>query len=121
MTEENDNSPGEPPKEPPVEVKTDFTVEYGMQLKRFRPWALYLVIVLCIFLTGPFILLGLDVEPLTFEIFLMVCFMLLFPAILPVMKAVRCPACGGFMGRSPGSFCPLCAVQIREEKEPENG
>ena len=26
----------------------------------------------------------------------------------------RCPHCGGFLGRSPGSFCPHCGKKIDE-------
>ncbi|HCL56127.1 MAG TPA: hypothetical protein DHW82_03850 [Spirochaetia bacterium] len=93
----------------------DFSPHYEAKVKKYRPLAIFFLITIGLSLLSPFVILALGVEKEFFQyIFVFIAVPLIITVPL-VWNLNRCPACGKYMGTTPGVYCGKCGVRIRKD------
>lgn len=92
----------------------NFTQEFALQRKKFRPWAiLILLTVLALGVVLPLLFSVLTFSPTFFKTYITIGSVVLLFAIPSAIKYSKCPNCKKFMGRTISKFCPTCGAQIQ--------
>ncbi|HPB84068.1 MAG TPA: hypothetical protein PK200_18690 [Spirochaetota bacterium] len=97
-----------------ADEKKDYTEAFSLQMRKFRPWGAAFFAWFAVLIVGSFIVLAMECAMEHFLYFLIAMLLLVVPLVLRTITALRCPACGRFMGRDVSKFCTLCGAQIRK-------
>lgn len=93
----------------------DVSEQFEAQIRRFRPWAIALLVLLGVLFVAPIVMFacGANIRAIVVAAGGLLVAMLLLGR--PAIRASTCPACKRFMGREIGSFCPRCGARVRRE------
>ncbi len=96
-------------------MEQDHSEIYEARLRAFRPWAWYLLAWLVALLAVPLAVMALDPGTGLIPWLVPALALLALPALPALRRVATCPACGRFMGRDIGIFCPLCGTRLRQK------
>lgn len=93
----------------------DFTKQYKKQREKFRPWAIFmLVIMTALTIILPILAITIQIDKSFVMTYVAICVGLLILTVPSLIKASKCPNCKKYMGRDLSRFCPVCGVQIQK-------
>ncbi len=92
----------------------NFIKEFSEQRKRFRPWAILVILcTLAIIVVVPILFFLIEITQQFIAVYFTIVIIPLVFGFYKTVQFTKCPSCKKYMGRDILKFCPICGVQIQ--------